>query len=155
MVAVAVLAVSLLALMNLLSRSLVASGRAERILVSTFLGRYKMAEVLLGIEQGLLKGEFPEEVAEDGTFEEQNFPDFFWKLQIKKVELPGLSLPAVGEGQAGSGSGEIMNQALKILGDVLSRSSREVRLTIGWQEMEEEETGLVVVTHVVHPGGPL
>lgn len=145
LVATAILAVSLLALMNFLSQSLLASGRAERIAVSTLLARHKMVGVLLKIEEGIPKGDFPEGVEEEGNFEEEQFSDFFWKLSIKKIEIPSIT---VSEEQ-----GEIVGAALQMLTDELTRSTREVRLEVGWKEFEEEERGIEVVTHVVNPLG--
>lgn len=145
MIAVAILAVSLLALMNFQSHSLLASARAQKIEIATLLARQKMGELLLDIEQGIPKGEFPDEKEESGTFEEAQYPDFFWQLKIKKVELPTPALP--------EGSGEVLAQAIQMLSDELARSAREIRLTVGWKEFEEEETGLTVVTHIVNPMG--
>lgn len=149
MIAVAILGVSLLALMNFQSQSLLAHARAQRISVATLLARQKMGEILLEIEKGIPKGEFPESKEEEGTFEEAKYPDYFWKLEIKKVELP----TAGGEGGGGEGQAEVMAQAMQLLTEELSRSTREVRLTVGWEEFEEEELGLTVVTHVVNLRG--
>ena len=148
MISVAILGVSLLALMNFQSQSLLAHGRAQRISVATLLARQKMGEVLMEIEKGIPKGEFPEGKEEAGSFEEQKQPDYFWKLQIQKVELPVPGGEGGGEGQA-----EVMAQALQLLTEELSRSTREVRLTVGWKEFDEEEPGLTVVTHVVNLKG--
>ena len=142
MIAVAILAVSLMALMSLQSQALLASARAEKISISTWLAQQKMAEILLEIEKGVLKGEFPDEKEEQGNFENQ-FPDFFWRLKITRVELP---MP---EGV----QDEMMLQAMKMLTEELSKSTREVRLTVGWEEFEEEEIGITVATHLINPLG--
>lgn len=148
MIAVAILGVSLLALMNFQSQSLLAHARAQRISVATLLARQKMGEILLEIEKGIPKGEFPESKEEEGTFEEAKYPDYFWKLEIKKVELP-----TAGGGGGEEGQAEVMAQAMQLLTEELSRSTREVRLTVGWEEFDEEEIGLTVVTHVVNLRG--
>ncbi|MBI2981345.1 MAG: hypothetical protein HYY44_03455 [Deltaproteobacteria bacterium] len=145
MIAVAILAVSLMALMNFQSQSILASARAERLLVATLLAKQKMSTVLLEIEKGISKGEFPDEKEERGVFEEEKQPDFYWKLAIKKLELPAPSLP--------EGETEVMGQAMKMLSEELSKSSREIRLDVGWMEFEEEEPGITLVTHVVNPLG--
>lgn len=141
--AVAILAVSLLAFMNFQSQSILSSARAQRISVSTLLARQKMGEVLLEIEEGIPKGEFPDEREEAGTFDQP--PGYFWKYSIRKAEIPQPNVP---EGQT-----DLMAQAFQFLSDELNRSTREVRLTVGWTEFEEEEEGITVVTHVVNPGG--
>jgi len=143
MIAVAILAVSLLAFMNFQSQSLMAAGRAQRISIATLLARQKMVQVLLEVEQGIPRGDFPDEREEEGVFEEELYPDYFWKLTINKFELP---TPELGEEQ-----GEILVRALNILSEELTRSSREVRLTVGWTEFEdEEEEGITVVTHIIN-----
>ncbi|MBI2501260.1 MAG: prepilin-type N-terminal cleavage/methylation domain-containing protein [Deltaproteobacteria bacterium] len=145
MVAVAILSVSLMALMNLQSRSILASARAQRISVATLLARQKMALILLEIEKGIPKGDFPDEKEEEGIFEEEDFQDYYWKLVIKTVELP---VPEGAEGKS-----EIMGQVMKMLSEELSKSAREVRLIVGWKEFEEEEEGITLVTHIVNPLG--
>lgn len=144
MIAVAILAISLLALMNLQSQALLASARAEKISISTWLAQQKMADILLEVEKGVLKGEFPDEKEEQGNFDENQFPGFFWKLKITRVELP---MPE------GAGQNEMMMQAMKMLTEELSKSTREVRLTVGWEEFEEEEIGIEVATHLINPLG--
>ena len=145
MIAVSILSISLLALMNFQGQSLLASGRAQRISVSTLLARQKMAQVILDIEKGIPKGDFPDEKEESGGFDEEDFHDYFWKIQIKKIELPPASGP---EGQS-----EMMAQAYQMLSEELSRSTREIRLTVGWKENEDENEGLTLVTHLVNPLG--
>jgi len=146
MIAVAILAVSLMALMNLQSQSMLASARAQRILISTLLAEQKMNAVLLDIEKGIPKGDFPDSREEQGAFEEERYPDYYWKLSIKGVELPAIPLP--------EGEGAILGQAMQMLSEKLSRSSREIRLKVGWIEFEEEEEqGIELVTHVVNPLG--
>ncbi|MBI4374278.1 MAG: type II secretion system protein [Deltaproteobacteria bacterium] len=144
-IAVAILAVSLMALMNFQSQSILASARAERLLIATLLAKQKMSTLLLEIEKGIPKGEFPDEREERGVFEEEKYSDFYWRLAIKKLELPTPSLP--------EGETEVMGQAMKMLSEELSKSSREIRLDVGWMEFEEEEPGITLVTHVVNPLG--
>ena len=64
MMAVAVLAVSLLAIFNLQSTSLLGSARAQKISLATQLARAKMSSTLIELEAGIVKGEFPEEKEE-------------------------------------------------------------------------------------------
>lgn len=145
MIAVAILAVSLMALMNFQSQAILASSRAQRLSVVTLLARQKMGEVLLEIEQGIPKGEFPDEKEESGVFEGEDFVDYYWSLKIKKVEIPTPELP--------EGGAELMGQALQMLSEELSKSAREIRLSVGWREYDEEEEGISLVTHIVNPLG--
>ncbi len=142
MIAVAVLSISLLAIFNLQSTALLGSARAQKIALSTQLARAKMAKTLIDLEAGIVKGEFPEEKEDGGTFEEEKYPDYYWKLQVKKIEIPAPPLP--------EGGGDIMGQVFKMIADQLSQATREVRLTVGWKEVDdEEEVGFVLTTHIV------
>ena len=141
MIAIGVLAISLLAIFNLQSTSLIGSARAQKISTSTQLARSKMAKSLIDLEAGIVKGEFPDEKEETGTFEEEKFPDYYWKLQIKKTDIPAPPLP--------EGTGDVMGQVFKMVADQLSEATREVKLTVGWKEEEDEEVGIVLTTHIV------
>lgn len=143
MIAISILAVSLLAIFGLQSTSLIGSARAQRIAVSTELARQKMVRTLLDIETGISKGEFPEDKAEEGTFEEEKFPDYLWKLTIKKVEIP---TPPAAEG-----AGDIMARIFQTISEQLTLMTREVKLTVSWKEegFDEEEVGIILTTHVV------
>jgi prepilin-type N-terminal cleavage/methylation domain-containing protein len=143
MVAIAILAVSLMAIYSLQSTSLLGSARAQKISVCTQLARLKMDQALIEIEAGIAKGEFPEEKEEAGTFEEDKYPDYGWRLKIKKVEIP---VPPTPEGV----SADIMTQVFTMVSEQLSQATREVKLTIVWRgEDDEEEEGITLTTHVV------
>lgn len=143
MVAIAILAISLLAIYNLQSTSMLGSARAQKVAICTQLARLKMDKILIEIEDGIRKGEFPEEKEDAGTFEEDKYPDFGWKLKIKKVEIPKPPLPE-GANQ------DVMGMVFGMISDQLSQSTREVKLTIVWRGADdEEEEGITVTTHVV------
>jgi prepilin-type N-terminal cleavage/methylation domain-containing protein len=143
MVAIAILAISLLAIYNLQSTSLLGSARAQKIAVCTQLARLKMDRVLIDIEAGIPKGEFPEEKEDAGTFEDDKFPDYGWKLSIKKVQIPAPPTP---EGA----NADVMTQVFSMISDQLSQATREVKLTVVWRGPDdEEEEGITLTTHVV------
>ncbi len=143
MISIAILAVSLMAIFSLQSTSLIGSARAQKISVATLLAREKMAQIVIEIEKGIPKGEFPEDKEESGTFEEQKYPDFLWKLTIKKTDIPAPPMP---EGEA-----EAMGKIFKMVAEELSKAAREVKLTVSWKEFDEEEAeeGITFTTHVV------
>lgn len=141
MIAIAILAVSLLAIFNLQSTSLIGSARAQKFAVATLLARQKMTEVLLEIEKGIPRGEFPEDKEDSGDFEEEKYPDYGWRLTIKKTEIPAPPVP--------EGGSDIMAQVFTRVSEELSRSSREVKLAVSFKEFEEEEEAIVLTTHVV------
>lgn len=143
MIAIAILAVSLLAIFNLQSTSLIGSARAQRISMATLLAGQKMSQVLIDLEEGMTKGEFPDEKEETGSFEEEKHPDYFWKLSVKKTEIPPPPLP--------EGGADIMGKVFTMVSEQLSKSTRQVKLTVSWKEFDddEEEVGLVLTTHIV------
>lgn len=138
MVAVAILSISLVALLTFQGNTMITSGRAERITEATMLARMRMAEAELDIENQQKRGEFPEEKAEDGNFEEP-FEKYKWKLTIKSIKLPA---PVTGD------EGSIQSMIGRQLTDEISKTVREVRVEILWEEMGEEQK-IDVVTHVV------
>jgi len=143
MVSIAILAVSLLAIYSLQSTALMGSARSQKTAICTQLARLKMDQVLIDIEAGIAKGEFPEEKEESGTFEEDKYPEYGWHLKIKKVEIPAPPTP---EGV----NADVMTQVFTMISEQLSQATREVKLTIVWKgEDDEEEEGITVTTHVV------
>lgn len=149
MIAVAILAVSLMAIFSLQSTSLMGSARAQKISIATQLAREKMARVLIELDAGMVKGEFPDEKEESGAFEEEKFPDYTWKVSVKKVEIPAP--PASAGSPAQEGNSDVMGQIFEMVSKQLSESSREVKLTVGWTEdgSDEKEIGIVLTTHIV------
>jgi hypothetical protein len=142
MIAVAILAVSLLAIFHLQSTSLLSSARAQKITVATQLARMKMSQVLMELEEGMTKGEFPEEKEDSGVFEEEKHPDYGWRLKVRKVEIPTPPMP--------EGGADIMLQIFSMVSEQISKSTREVKLTIVWRGADdEEEVGIELVTHIV------
>jgi prepilin-type N-terminal cleavage/methylation domain-containing protein len=138
MVSVAILSISLVALMSFQGNTMITSGRAERITEATMLARMRMGEVELDLESKQKKGEFPEEKTEEGDFEDP-FGAYRWKLTIKNV-----TLPAPVQGQEGSVESMVGRQ----LTEEIAKTVREVRLDIVWEEMGKEQS-INVVTHIV------
>lgn len=138
MVAAAILAISLTVLLTFSGTTLVKSGRAEKLLVATMLARQKMTDIEIELEKQKKKREFPDERSEDGDFEEP-FEDYKWKMEIRKIELPA---PVVGE------EGSMQQMIGKQLTKQISQTVRELKLTVMWDEMGEEQS-IEVVTHIV------
>jgi general secretion pathway protein I len=138
MVAAAILAVSLTVLLTFSGSTLVKSGRAEKLLVATMLARQKMTDIEIDLEKQKKKREFPDERSEDGDFDEP-FDDYKWKMEIRKIELPA---PPVGE------EGSMQQMIGKQLTKEISKTVRELKLTVMWEEMGETQS-IDVVTHIV------
>ena len=69
MVSMAILAVSLVAVLRFQGQTLIVSGRAERITIATMLARLKVVETQIELEKGMKKNEFPDEKEETGEFD--------------------------------------------------------------------------------------
>lgn len=166
MIAMAILAVSLLALYSAVGNSLRASAMAEDTDQATHLARQKMAEVMMSLEEDLSRGAFPDEKEEHGTFEKP-FERFQWSYALRKVELPVMKTPQGSEptgsqGQGGQGGGSppggsttpgLEAQAgnlAQIVSKKISESVRELKLTVSWgeEEREEDREKVVVTTHL-------
>ena len=96
MIAISILAISLIILIDFQGDSMIVTSRAERINVSTMLARQRMADFEIEYEKNMKKNQFPEEKSEEGKFEEP-YDDYAWNLTIKKVEIP---MPKLGEENA-------------------------------------------------------
>ena len=138
MVAVAILSISLVALLTFQGNTMITSGRAERITEATMLARMKMAEIELELDKEIRRGDFPDERTEEGTFDEP-FNNYKWKMAIKSIKLPS---PVMGE------EGSIESLIGRQLTEEIAKTVREVKLEILWTEMAEEQS-IDVVTHIV------
>lgn len=140
MIALGIFSVAFLALFNTQGVAQMGALRAQKISIATQLAREKMARSIIEFEAGILKGEFPEDREESGAFDEENHPEYRWKLSVRKMEIPPPPVP--------EGGSETLRQVFTVVAKELSQSTREIRLTV-WEESDQEEKGLVVTTHVV------
>ncbi|MBI4212426.1 MAG: prepilin-type N-terminal cleavage/methylation domain-containing protein [Deltaproteobacteria bacterium] len=142
LVAVAILSIGLVAVMGMQGNTMMTSRRAELTTIATWLAKKQMVELELQVEAGLEKGEFPEDTSGSGTFDPP-YEDYRWKYEISRV-----TLPAPPEGQEEGGGGNIETMIGKQLTEEISKSVRELKLTIVWEE-DGKEDSIDVVTHVV------
>jgi type II secretion system protein I len=139
MVSVAILSISLIALMGFSGNTLIKSGRAEQMTIAVMLARQKMTDIELELQKAMKKNEFPDEKSEDGKFDEP-YEDYTWAMEIRRVELP----PPV----QGDEGGQIQGMVAKQLTKEISKTVRELKLTVKWDEMDDEQS-VEVVTHIV------
>jgi general secretion pathway protein I len=85
MIAVAILAMTLVVLLQIVTNNVRATNHAKLTTAATFLARGKMVDV----EDQILATGFStsDEIAE-GTFKDQGYPTFRWDSAIERVELP-------------------------------------------------------------------
>jgi prepilin-type N-terminal cleavage/methylation domain-containing protein len=142
MVAIVILAVSISALFNFQSNSVLASARAAKIAVATLLTREQMALSLLELESAINKGEALDEKSDEGTFDQDIYPGYRWELTVRKIEIPPPPLPD-------EGAAAVVQNVAQMITDSISQAVREVRLKVYWQELENQEEEMEVVTHII------
>lgn len=169
MVALGILAGSLLAISDVVGGALRNHARAQRLEVATLLARGKMAA---------LQDELPEkglrdfDQTEEGSFEDEGHPEIAWKVEVVVPKL-GLGPDAILKALTGKGLDELMQrqagegqplpaqaamaapmlqQLLTAAGEQIKKGVREVRLTVSWPDGKSKES-FTVVTHLVSLGG--
>lgn len=117
MIALAVISISLVAISGINSGAIDAHTYSKRLTIATLLARGKMAD----IEQKLQSEGLPSDDAdEDGSFEEEGYPEYRWQAQIirpktEKIDT-GQLLAMTGMGLTGAdGKNPLAGDALKNL----------------------------------------
>jgi len=146
MIAIAILAISVLVLTDTLNSSMVLSERAEKTTIASLLARQKMAE----FEMMIKKEGFPAEEKEmKGEFSEDYENDFYdgyrWEATISKIKItiPDSFFEGVVEEQKGG-----VQVGPGIINDLISDSIREITLTVFWPSGRKDEQSLSVTYHV-------
>lgn len=114
-VAMSILAVSLVAVLDINSNAVYSHVYAKKLTVATLLARSKMTD----LEQKLYDEPLPADDDEDaGDFSSEGWPGFKWRAKIIVPKTNGLSpeqlfgalfgIPMMGDGQAGSGADPTM-----------------------------------------------
>ncbi len=156
MIAVAILATSVVALLSAQGSSFLSSQRAERLTQATLLARKKMAEMEIEFQKDLDKNKFPEDdVEESGKFDEP-FEAFRWSSSIKKVDIPVPDVPDTATSDSGEDNTGSENVAvasyLKSVMDEMSKQVRQVKLTVYWGDPNlplKEQPQMTLTTHWV------
>ena len=146
MIAVAILAISLGAILAIEGNSINATARAKQINAVAVLERNQMIETEFKI-RGKTFDEVKKE--ESGTFEAP-YQDFRWKTTIKEIKFP--TFPGLNQGSSGKptasggsasgpGSGETdMSQMIsKLMTNFFSKAMREVTITVLWKFEGKEQ----------------
>jgi general secretion pathway protein I len=165
MVALGILAASLVAISEIAGGALRSQVRARQLQVATLLARTKMVQVQADAER---KGFRDFDETDEGTFDREGHPEVRWKVETRKpsVELgPKAVLAALTGGKSiedllpspeslpipGLAQGVIQASVQSLLtqiGERLKKSVREVRLTVSWVDGKSTES-FEVVTHLV------
>ncbi|MEW5848387.1 MAG: prepilin-type N-terminal cleavage/methylation domain-containing protein [Myxococcota bacterium] len=149
MVALAILGVGFMALMEAHGRAALATLDARNVTIGTFLARGKM----LDVEYELKKDGFGDyDLAIEGDFSEEGYPDFKYSATARKIEIPvgqlgdsagqlGTLTSLLGEGAGGAtesalGSSEnapnlgMLTPIFTIASDIFGACTREVTLVV-------------------------
>jgi general secretion pathway protein I len=143
LIAVGILATAMVTLMGAQGSAFLSSARSESLTTAVMLARARMAEVEIEIEKDMEKNKFPDESETNGEFEEP-FGDYQWRVSITKVEIPVM--------EAGGEAGALVGDYMQKIMEQISKSVREVKLTIFWGEREakeEDRQQFSVTTHIV------
>lgn len=142
MIAIAIMVIAFTSILIIQSSSLKATERARHLTIVAMLAREKMIDA-----EHEFEGKAFNEVDEtkEGTFDAP-FSEFSWKREIKEVEFPSLgggSFSGNGGGEnsdddavGGDGGGGNNSQAdsiAKAVSKYISKSLREVNVTISWK----------------------
>lgn len=153
LIALAILAVSLLILVSAQSSAARMTVEADRILVGSMLARHTLARTLLALEKDGFSEQ--DELEEDGDFEEAfpgTYPEFRWKSTVRKIEVEDLSkvldtasaaAPGTGDEEGASDLGSAaadpldnsqLSGVMDIIAKSLSEKVREITVRVEWGE---------------------
>lgn len=165
MVALAILSVGLVTLMQVQARSAQLAIEAREITVATMLARGKLYDCQTDLaKKGFSIGDYDEE----GNFDEEGYPTYFWECHAYKPELPtgevgdtsgaasAFGLGGAADAAAASGQpnpademgmsflGPVISQLSTVMGD----SIRELVVVVRWGT-GEDQAEMTVTTHVI------
>lgn len=158
MIAISILAVSIVSLYTAQGNSLRASGRAESIQSASLLARQIMTQKLLEIRKDMEKGSFPDDSKNDTGQFEAPYDKYRWEFTVRKVEIPlakgpqqQAPAPQPGEAKSGSDANQAPADAQQNLAQMvtkkISESIREINTKVVWEELGEEQS-ITVTTHI-------
>ncbi len=145
MVAMGILAISLVAIFNVQGSSILAASRSKFITAASLLARSKLVD----IEQELTEtgfSDFAEEM--EGDFSEEGWPEFSWHAQISKVKIP---VPGSMPGEENNAYASMMQGYASMMTDMISNALRECNLTVFWGDRNNMQE-LTISTHFIEFG---
>jgi general secretion pathway protein I len=160
MVALAILASTLVVLLQIITNNVRATNHAKMTTAATLLARGKMID----IEDVILENGFStDNELEHGTFRDQSYPDFRWESSIERIELP-TDMKQLAEEQATDSSkskdpmqaltgmmGGLMSSFMEPIRVGLEESVRRVTVKVIWNELGRQDQSLEVVTFLTDP----
>ena len=106
MVAMAILAISLVALSEINAGAIAMHSYAKKLNVATMLARQKMLDVETELDEKGLPSEGENISDNEGTFEDQGFPQYKWKVEVIAPKSDALDPQKLIDMVMGGGSGD-------------------------------------------------
>lgn len=161
MIAVAILAMTLVTLLSIVTNNVRATNHAKLTTAATFLARGKMVDIE---DQIYEKGFSTSDEKEEGTFKEQGYPSFSWDYAIERVELPvdaAQKQRDEAQDKAKDSSnpmammtgfiGGMMSSFIEPIRLGLQESVRRVTVRVTWDETGKPNQSLEVVQYLTDP----
>jgi len=160
MAALAILALTLVTLLSVITNNVRATARAQSLTTATFLARGK----IVSLEDGLIEKGFQDlDETDAGTFAEEGFRDFGWSTAIEKIQLP-TDMAMTAQKEVGDKSqkkdpmqaltgmiGGLMGMFIEPVRVGLEESVRRITVRVFWTERGRPEQSVEVVTYVTDP----
>ena len=183
MVALGILALSLMVMIEMQSTSVLLSSDADRISKATVLADEKMREVLLVLER---EGWSTQDIAEQGDFSDfgdeefrgeslqlesdEDLSDYSWAYTVRAVDLnlpkggvedmatnmlQGGATAQTAEQQDTIGIPDMGDLGLDaaMMGEYIQDYVREIRVIVWWGDNEDEQDQIELVHHAINPTG--
>jgi prepilin-type N-terminal cleavage/methylation domain-containing protein len=161
MVALAILAMTLVVLLEIVTNNVRATNHAKMTTSATFLARAKMVE----IEDIVLENGFSEDdESESGTFKDLGSPGFRWEYTIERIDLPtdmAQKTQAQAQDQTQSAKdpmsmmtgflGGMMSSFIEPIRIGLQESVRKVTVRVLWDENGRPNQNMEVVQYLTDP----
>jgi prepilin-type N-terminal cleavage/methylation domain-containing protein len=161
MVALAILAMTLVVLLEIVTNNVRATNHSKMTTTATFLARAKMIDV----EDLVLDNGFSDaDESETGTFKDQGSPGFRWEYAIERIELPtDMAQKTQAQAQETSQSakdpfammsgflGGMMSSFIEPIRIGLQESVRKVTVRVLWDENGRPNQNMEVVQYLTDP----
>lgn len=161
MVAIAVLSMSLVVLLSIITNNIRATNHAKMTTAATLLARSKMID----IEDQILDNGFSDSTeTAAGTFKELGYPQFGWETTIERIELPA-DMGQRAKDQSAQDSmdakdpmsmltgfmGSMMSSFIEPVRIGLQESIRKVTVKVFWDEHGRRNQSFEVVQYLTDP----
>jgi type II secretion system protein I len=160
MVALAILATTLVVLLQIITNNVRATNHARMTTAATLLARGRMTD----IEDGILENGFStDDETDKGTFREQGYAGFRWESSIERIELPS-DMKQLAEQQATDTSksqdpmqaltgmmGGLMSTFMEPIRVGLQESVRRVTVRVFWDEVGRHNPNFELITFLTDP----